>query len=384
MANLLIIDDDLDVRDYLATVAIRLGHHVVLAVTCAEARAKFAETDIEIIIAEIFLPDSPDQDEWVENLKQHAAGRHLILITGEPTEELAAKAKAAGILGFLTKPFELAFVKNLLGQATDNPPRNPTEPMIDKTKLGIPFFDERFGGIYRKRSALCIGRQGSGKTIAALQALLQSVRQGERGLMLSAWPARDLIIIADHMGLQLTDTIARGQITLLEYAHIMPLPEFEQNRTLPPGSFMEFQNIIEAGGISRVVIDTILPWVAISQKDKLDKHVYSFIQAIERMGVTAILTIPSPVSPLAHVLKNYLEQQIPVVFTLDRDENGKYTLLLNKYEGKPTLPPPIPFIITRGAGLLRAPKIIPEKVPAPAPRAQPGETPIRFSSAIHT
>lgn len=113
------------------------------------------------------------------------------------------------------------------------------------------------------------------------------------------------------------------------------------------------------------MIDTILPWVAIPQEDKLLKHIYSFIQAIERMGVTSLLTIPRPVSPLAHILKNYLEQQIPVVFTLDRDENGKYTFVLNKYEGKPTLPPPIPFIITRGAGILRAPKKIPEEVPPP-------------------
>lgn len=125
MANLLIIDNDLDVRDYLAAVASRLGHHVVQATTCAEGHAKMDATNFDIIIAEIFLPDSPDQDEWVEHMKQHAAGRHLILITGEPTEELAAKAKAAGVLGFLTKPFELAFIKHLLSQATAPPPSQP-------------------------------------------------------------------------------------------------------------------------------------------------------------------------------------------------------------------------------------------------------------------
>lgn len=212
--------------------------------------------------------------------------------------------------------------------------------MIDKTRLGIPFFDERFGGIFRKRSALCVGRQGSGKTIAALQALLQSARQGERGLMLSGWRAHDLAIIASRMGLPLSDALEKGQVTLLEYANLMPTPEFEKNITLPPGSFMEFQDIIESGGISRVVIDTILPWVAIPQEDKLLQHIYSFVQALERMGITAVLTIPRPVSPLAHTLKNHLEQQIPVVFTLDRDDSGKHTLLLNKYLGETALPPP--------------------------------------------
>ncbi len=251
--------------------------------------------------------------------------------------------------------------------------------MIDKTRLGISFFDERFGGIFRKRSALCIGRQGSGKTIAALQALLQSVKEGERGLMLSAWRAHDLTIIADRMGLPLADALRKGQITLLEYSDIMPGPQFEQDLTLPPGSFMEFQSIIESGGIRRVVIDTILPWVAISQEDKLTKHIYSFVQALDRMGITAILTIPRPVSPLAHTLKNRLEEQIPVVFTLDRDPQGRYTLLLNKYLGETTLPPPVPFIIARGAGIIRAPKKIPEQVVNPPPAPPPANAPARSS-----
>ena len=125
MAKLLIIDDDPDVREYLSAVAIPLGHHVVLATTSAEGRAKLAEGNIDIIIAEVCMPDSPDQDRWVEHLKQCAAGHHLILITGEPTEELAAKAKATGVLGFLTKPFELTFIKHLLNQVTGTPPPQP-------------------------------------------------------------------------------------------------------------------------------------------------------------------------------------------------------------------------------------------------------------------
>ena len=239
--------------------------------------------------------------------------------------------------------------------------------MIDKTRLGISLFDERYGGIFRRRSALCIGRLGSGKTIAALQVLLQSVKEGERGLLLSSWRAHDLAIVAQQMGLDLANAITKGQITLLEYADIMPTPEFEQNLTLPPGSFMEFQEIVESNGIQRVVIDTVLPWVAIPQKEKLAKHIYSFIQAIERMGVTALLTLPKPVSPLAFTLKNRLEEQVPIVFTLDHEEGGHRTLLVNKYLGEPSLPPPVPFVIVPGAGIIRAPKKVPLATPVPRP-----------------
>ena len=119
MANILIIDDDSAVLDYLSTLVTRLGHQAFPAATCAEGLAQMANPQIQIVIADIFLPDSPDLGEWVDQLKNGAKGRPLILITGEPSEELAAKAKSGEILAFLTKPFELAFIKNLLAKATE-------------------------------------------------------------------------------------------------------------------------------------------------------------------------------------------------------------------------------------------------------------------------
>ena len=118
MANILIIDDDVAVREYLATLVTRLNHKAFQAATCAEGLSQMANLPVEIIIADIFLPDSPPLGEWVDQLKKKSAGRPLILITGEPSEELAAKAQGGGIMAFLTKPFELAFIKSLLAQAT--------------------------------------------------------------------------------------------------------------------------------------------------------------------------------------------------------------------------------------------------------------------------
>lgn len=121
MANILIIDDDVTVREYLATLLGRLGHKAFQAATCAQGIDQMARPTIEVIIADIYLPDSPPLDAWVNQLKAKAAGRPLILITGEPSEELAAKAQGGEITAFLTKPFELAFIKSLLAKAVQNP-----------------------------------------------------------------------------------------------------------------------------------------------------------------------------------------------------------------------------------------------------------------------
>ena len=244
--------------------------------------------------------------------------------------------------------------------------------MIDKTRLGLSCFDERYGGLYRKRAALCVGRQGSGKTLAGVQALLQSVKEGERGLMLSAWRAHDLTITANRLGLPLADAIEKGQVILLECADLLHTPSAEKNWMLPPGSFLELQEIITSNSVSRVIIDTILPWVAIQPEKKLAQHVFSFVQAFERMGVTALFTMPRPVSPLAFALKNRLEEQIPIVFTLDYDEaTGRRSLLVNKYLGDLNLPPPMELIIAPGTGLMRAPKLVPtpQLLPMPVPKS---------------
>lgn len=118
MANILIIDDDIAVREYLATLVSRLGHTAFQAATCAEGVSQMNGPNIQIIIADIYLPDSPTLGDWIDQLKAKSVGRPLILITGEPSEELANKAQGGGIMAFLTKPFELAFIKSLLAQAT--------------------------------------------------------------------------------------------------------------------------------------------------------------------------------------------------------------------------------------------------------------------------
>lgn len=252
--------------------------------------------------------------------------------------------------------------------------------MIDKTRSGLDFFDQRFGGIYRQRAALCVGRRGSGKTVAALHALMQSVKEGERGLMLSAWRSADLCIAAEQYGFRLADAVRRDQIVLLEYAQFSPEPELESSRVLPPGSFMEFEELVVGNGIRRVVIDTVLPWIAIRDEDRLAKHVYSFLHALERMEVTAFLTMPKPVSPLAFALKNRIEQQTPIAFTLDVDAQKCRHLLVNRYLGQANLPPPLPIAIEPGRGIVP----VAEAPPPPPPPAPATKTDVKFSAVFRT
>ena len=134
MAKILIIDDNDSVRNYLETVISRKGHDPVTAATCQAGLAQLNDPSIQAVVADLYLPDSPVISDWVAQLKQHAAGRPLILITGEPSEELAGQIRSDDIAAFLTKPFELAFIHKLLERALAIPePRIADPPNITKS-----------------------------------------------------------------------------------------------------------------------------------------------------------------------------------------------------------------------------------------------------------
>lgn len=117
MPKVLIIDDEEAVRGYLSNLITRFGYETETAATCAEGIEKMKNAGVEMIISDMFLPDSPPQTEWIAQLKEYAAGRPLVIISGYPSEELAAAGDSEGVMAFLTKPFELAFIKSMLSNA---------------------------------------------------------------------------------------------------------------------------------------------------------------------------------------------------------------------------------------------------------------------------
>ena len=267
--------------------------------------------------------------------------------------------------------------------------------IVDKTKLGISFFDDSFGGVYRGRQVLCCGRNGSGKSILTYHFLNQAIQNGEKALLLSPFRAQDTIILAESIGLPFASAATRGQLTILEYASFIPESNTSANVMLPPQAFTEIQEMVETRSIRCLVFDTVLPWVAINPVTRIAEHVYSFIHALERLGVTSLLTLPKPVSDSANTLKSRLEDLCPVVINLDHDHGQNRTMRVTKYLGEVrNLATPFPFSILPDKGIVSEsllPKTAPAATPAPAapvtaetpaPLQPRPKKPINFSSPI--
>lgn len=225
--------------------------------------------------------------------------------------------------------------------------------MIGKTAIGVPFFDAEFGGVYPNRVVLVTGRSGSGKTILGLQFINQGLRQQERALMLSARPAQDLVIMAESLGMAFAPAIESGALTLLEYNEFVPGRDHEANINLPPDGFIQLKEIIEQQVVNRVVIDTVLPWITLPDPAHLPEHIFSLVRAFERLGVTALFTLPKPVSTTAGRLRKLVEDVVPVSVTLLRDpDESARQLVVSKYLGMNTRPEGFNFDIVPQKGFV--------------------------------
>ena len=251
--------------------------------------------------------------------------------------------------------------------------------MITKTLFGIDFFDAHYGGVYRGRPVLLSGRKGLGKTTIAMQFLCKGLQQDETCLMLNTLPNYNLDIYADMLGFSLANHVNDGRLILLESSNFSGVCG---TKMLPPECFEQLRQIIDTHMIQRMVIDTIVPLVAVNPPERINEHIYSFMRSFDRLGVTTLMTLPKPVSPMAVRLKNALEAALPISILLNStDDPSTYTFQVVKYMGAPKLAAPVNYKFKTGAGVVSCASLYAESVQPPA-QAVSGPPPAETKSSV--
>lgn len=259
--------------------------------------------------------------------------------------------------------------------------------MIAKTLSGLPFLDLEFGGVYAGRSTLICGRSGTGKTIASLHFIQQGLEQGERSLILSTMPANDLVILAGSLGFDFTPAIEEHNLIMLEYQSFVPGTTIGW-KTIPAEGYTQLREIIETNSISRLVLDSVLPWIMVAETERMTEQVFSFVRSCDRLGVTTLMTIPKPVSNMAFRLKKTIESNTPVSVLLSPgDQAQQFTWHTVKYLGDKKSTFPQQYTIERGRGIVAvgkpsAPEAADDVAGAAssAPSVNPGR--VRFSTRV--
>ncbi len=107
MADILIVDDEIGVRELLSEVLQDEGYSVSLAENAAQARDLHLSKQHDLVLLDIWMPDM----DGVSLLKEWAAHQRLtapvIMMSGHATIETAVEATRIGAVDFLEKPIAL-------------------------------------------------------------------------------------------------------------------------------------------------------------------------------------------------------------------------------------------------------------------------------------
>ncbi|HVL45487.1 MAG TPA: response regulator [Acidovorax sp.] len=107
MANILVVDDELGIRDLLSEILNDEGHSVDLAENATQARAARTGNAYDLVLLDIWMPDT----DGVSLLKEWATAGVLtmpvIMMSGHATIDTAVEATRIGAFSFLEKPITL-------------------------------------------------------------------------------------------------------------------------------------------------------------------------------------------------------------------------------------------------------------------------------------
>jgi len=107
ITNILIVDDEKDIRESLRDILLDEGHSILLAENASVAINLKAKEKIDLILLDIWMPDT----DGISLLKQWAKNKEIncpvIMMSGHGTIDTAIEATKIGATDFLEKPISL-------------------------------------------------------------------------------------------------------------------------------------------------------------------------------------------------------------------------------------------------------------------------------------
>src|SRR5262250_3284574 len=107
MAQILVVDDEIGIRELLSEILADEGHQVMLAESAGDARRQREHQRPDLVLLDIWMPDT----DGITLLKEWAASGQLtmpvVMMSGHGTIETAVEATRIGALDFLEKPIAL-------------------------------------------------------------------------------------------------------------------------------------------------------------------------------------------------------------------------------------------------------------------------------------
>ncbi len=130
MAEILVVDDEIGIRELLSEILGDEGHSVLLADSAQQARKVRDDNPLDLVLLDIWMPDT----DGITLLKEWAATGKLtmpvIMMSGHATIDTAVEATRIGALDFLEKPIALQKLLKAVEQGLARGKANAPRPAV--------------------------------------------------------------------------------------------------------------------------------------------------------------------------------------------------------------------------------------------------------------
>jgi two-component system response regulator PilR (NtrC family) len=116
--DLLIVDDEVSLRDFLTIVFEEDGCRVETAATLADGRAAIQKNEPDLVLCDLMLPDGSGLDLLREAKAQNPLIA-VIMITAHTSTKSAVEALKAGAFDYIAKPFDIDELKIIVRNAVE-------------------------------------------------------------------------------------------------------------------------------------------------------------------------------------------------------------------------------------------------------------------------
>ncbi|NYE63834.1 DNA-binding NtrC family response regulator [Duganella sp. 1224] len=107
MANILVVDDEMGIRELLSEILSDEGHAIQLAENAQQAREARAQGAPDLVLLDIWMPDTDGVTLLKEWQRDGLLTMPVIMMSGHATIDTAVEATRIGALNFLEKPIAL-------------------------------------------------------------------------------------------------------------------------------------------------------------------------------------------------------------------------------------------------------------------------------------
>jgi DNA-binding NtrC family response regulator len=170
--RILVVDDESDIRSTLKEVLTDEGHDVDVAADAAQARAARARHEPDLVLLDIWMPDTDGITLLREWSSQGALRCPVVMMSGHGTVETAVEATRLGAFDFVEKPLSLAKLLRVVERALESGRRKrlatralvpPLVAPVGKSRLMQQLREQIQQIAARDAAVLLLGEPGTGR-----------------------------------------------------------------------------------------------------------------------------------------------------------------------------------------------------------------------------